>query len=113
MLSPAARVRHFAAALWLIAFAEQAVVRKNPAAPKAKPPVTPRRKHKPEELAKIENQIMIEQRVLDGANKVLEAYAKKGKIPKKGSDAETYKKAQLMATDALGRLESLREALKA
>eukprot|EP00035_Acanthoeca_spectabilis_P025501 m.458687 g.458687 ORF g.458687 m.458687 type:complete len:726 (+) comp21564_c0_seq1:221-2398(+) len=92
---------------------EEAMVRKNPAAPKAKPPVTPRRKHKPEELAKIENQIMIEQRVLDGANKVLEAYAKKGKIPKKGSDAETYKKAQLMATDALGRLESLREALKA
>jgi len=90
---------------------EPVAARRKPAEPKKAPPVAPRRKKKAEDVAKLEAQIMIEQRVLEGANKVLEAYAKKGKIPKKGKDANAYKKAELMARDALGRLQALRSAL--
>ena len=39
-------------------------------------------------------------------------YARKGKIPKKGNDAEAYKRAQLLYQDALGRLETLRDAIR-
>jgi hypothetical protein len=56
--------------------------------------------------------MLIEQRVVEGAKNVLDAYARKGKIPKKGNDADAYKRAQLLYQDALGRLEALRDAIR-